>query len=333
MVVAAACQGGRVHSSTTIAGAVPCAAAPSPTTPIDSAVVVVASPVDLSNAPRATTFGETFIFGLTRETGGLTDCRGNALGTGGVPAPYVARAAGSTTIILDPATPEIRPRITVISATEARARDLADVGVDLLITDSPSLATYAATRPDAISIPLGYDRTWVIALPRPGALAVDSSSASRESLARDVVRADARAALGPFWWNDLTGCSTTSRPATPGRTTSRVVYKLDEPVAKALAERVVALAGNRVTVAGLAPNAFASTLRAGNELAYVLPLDRSTHDRCRSVNDLLSTAEWLGMPGSIVPLVDTRLRAVARRGRLNLVFTRDSSITIVPTQP
>lgn len=329
MIVAAACQGGRVHSSTTPAGAMPCAAAPSPTTSIDSAVVVVTSPVDLINAPRATTFGETFVFGLTREAAASMDCRGHALGVG----LYVARTTGPSTITLDPAKPELRPRLTVITASETRARDLADAGVDLLITDSPTLATYAANRPDAISIPLGYDRTWVIALPRPGTLAIDSGLTFRESLARDVVRADARAAATPFWWLDLTGCSATPRPSSTSRGTSRIVYSVDDPVAKSLAERVVALAGTGVTASSLAPNAFSTALRSGTELAYVLPLERSAHDRCQHVDDLLSKADWLGTPGSIVPLIDTRLRAVARRGRLNLIYTQDSSITIVPTTP
>jgi hypothetical protein len=290
----------------------------------------VTSPIDLANAPRATTFGETFVFGLTRAGADSTDCRGNALGA----ASYQARAAGPSTIALDPARPDVRPRITVLTASETRARDLADAGADLVITDSPALATYAAGRPDAISIPLGYDRTWVVAFPRLGALAIDTSLTFRESLSRDVVRADARAAAGPFWWSDLAGCPTTTpRPANPGRGTSRIVYSLAEPVAKALAERVVALSGNGVTAAGLAPNAFKSALRAGNELAYALPLERSARDRCRQVSDLLASADWLGGAGSVVPLVDTRLRAVARRGRLNLVFTRDSAITIIPSSP
>jgi hypothetical protein len=292
-------------------------------------VVVLTSPVDLTNAPRAKTFGEILVFGLIGEGRNLLDCRGIALGA----ASYTARRTGASTITLDPVKPGTLPRLAVLTASETRARDLADAGVDLLVTDSPSLATYAATRPDAISIPLGYDQTWVIALPRPGTLAIDSTGAFRETLARDVVRSDARAAAGPFWWHEVTGCSTTPRSVPTTRGTSRIVYSLDEPVAKALAERLVALAGTGVTVSGLTPNAFKSALQAGNELAYVLPLERSTHDRCRSVEGLLSDAAWLGTTGSIIPLVETRRRAVARRGRLNLVFTRDSSITIIPTSP
>ena len=200
-IITAACVGGRVHSSPSSDATIACAAAPPATSPIDSALIVVTSPIDLTNAPRATTFGETFVFGLTREGADLVDCHGKTLGS----TSYTARRADPSAITLDPAQPDTRTRLTVVSATETRARDLTDAGVDLLVTDSPALATYAASRPDAISIPLGYDRTWVVALPRPEGLAVDSTVAFRESLARDVVRSDARAAAGPFWWGDVEG--------------------------------------------------------------------------------------------------------------------------------
>ena len=328
-IIGAACGGGQVQSAASPVGTVACGAAPFAAPGIDSAVVVVTSQVALTKTPRATTFGETFVFALIGERPDFMDCRGRSLGA----ASYIAREGGSSTINLDPVDPGARPRLTVLSASETRARDLVDAGFDLLITDSPSLATYAANRPDAISIPLGYDRTWAVALPRPGALAIDSTLSFRESVARDVVRSDARPATAPFWWSDLAGCPTTPRPLGAARGSSRIVYSLDDPVAKALAERVVALANAGVTSAGLAPNAFASALRAANELAYVLPLERSAHDRCQQVDNLLAKADWLGGAGSVVPLIDTRLRAVARRGRLNLIYTRDSSITIIPTSP
>src|SRR5262245_7374858 len=90
-----ACAGGTVHTSARPAAA--CAAVPLTTTPIDSALVVVTSPVDLTNAPRATTFGETFVFGLTGAAPSI-DCRGKALGA----ASYQARLAAPSTITLDP---------------------------------------------------------------------------------------------------------------------------------------------------------------------------------------------------------------------------------------
>jgi hypothetical protein len=45
---------------------------------------------------------------------------------------------------------------------------------------------------------------------------------------------------------------------------------------------------------------------------------------------LLASASWLGASGAVLPLIDTRLRAVVRRGRLNVGFTWDSTVTVLP---
>ena len=68
-------------------------------------------------------------------------------------------------------------------------------------------------------------------------------------------------------------------------------------------------------------------------MAYVMPLQRMTLDRCRAINELLASGSWLGARGAITPLIDTRLRAVVRRNRLSLDFAWDSSVVIVPARP
>jgi hypothetical protein len=247
--------------------------------------------------------------------------------------PYHVRDVARSTLLLEPVSGARGPRLTIHSATGATARDLVDAGTDLLLTDSPALAAYAETKGDVLSIALGWDRTWVVATPR-GGLSIDTSAAFRAGLARDAVRADARAAEAPNWWTDTTGCG-----APPVRSplasigTSRVVYPSDEAVGRALAERLVAVLGGRATAAGLAPNAYRSALLAGSELAYVMPLERTTLDRCRAINELIAHASWLGAQGAITPLIDTRVRAVVRRDRLNLDFAWDSSVVIVPARP
>jgi len=99
----------------------------------------------------------------------------------------------------------------------------------------------------------------------------------------------------------------------------------------------VALTGAGTTTAGLAPNAFTSALTAGTELGYVLPLQRTTTDRCRLVVGLLTAAPWLQrLPNAqtaIGPLIDTRLTAVVRRNRLSLTFMVDSTVTVTPARP
>ena len=298
---------------------------------VDSASVVLTSPVNVQNAPRATTWGERFVFDLANDSAAKLDCRGRTLADAA--GPYRIRDIGRTTLLLEPISGAHGPRLTIHSATEANARDLVDAGTDLLLTDSPTLAAYAGTRGDVTSVPLGWDRTWVVATPR-GSLAVDTSQAFRAGLARDAVRADARAAEGPHWWADTTGCAALtvrSAPASVG--TPSVAYPRDEPVARALAERLVAMLGDRVTATGLTPNAFATALASGSEQAYVFPLRRATRDRCRSIAELYGSAAWLGAPGTVVPLIDTRLRAVVRRDRLSLRLTWDSTIAIVAGHP
>ena len=298
--------------------------------PVDSASVVVTSPVNVQNAPRPTTWGERFVFALA-DTAAKRDCRDRPLSN--VAGPYGIRDVGRSTLQLEPVAGARGPRLTIHLATETSARDLVDAGVDLLVTDSPALAAYAATRGDVTSAPLGWDRTWVVATPS-GSLAIDSSVAFRSGLARDAVRADARASEGTHWWSDTTGCSTAMvRSALASIGTSRVVYPHDESVARALAERLVAVLGGRATATGLAPNAFRSALLSGSEMAYVFPLRRMTVDRCRSMNELVERASWLGGRGAITALIDTRLHAVVRRDRLNLTFTWDSTVAIAPARP
>ena len=298
---------------------------------VDSASIVVTSPVNVQSAPRATTWGERFVFDLANDTAARLDCRGRP--TPDAAGPYRIRDLGRSTLLLEPISGGHGPRLTIHSATEATARDLVDAGVDLLLTDSPTLAAYAGTRGDVTSLPLGWDRTWVVATPR-GSLALDSSSAFRAGLARDAVRADARAAEGPYWWTDTIGCAAqTTRSALASTGTTSVVYPRDDAVARALAERLVAILGGRATAVGLMPSAFTSSLTSGSAQAYILALPRMMRDRCRGLAELFGSAAWLGAQGAIVPLIDTRLRAVVRRDRLSLRFSWDSTLAIVAAHP
>jgi len=298
---------------------------------LDSASIVVTSPVTLPHAPRATTWGERFVFGLADDTTARLDCHGHPASDAA--GPYRIRDVGRSTLLLEPTSGAHGPRLTIHPASEAGARDLVDAGVDLLLTDSPTLAAYAGTRGDVTSVPLGWDRTWVVVTPR-GSLALDTSQAFRVGLARDAVRADARAAEGPYWWTDTAGCvAPTVRTALAPAGTHGVVYPRDDAVARSLAERLVAILGDRATAVGLAPDAFASALASGSEHAYVFPLARATRDRCRSIAALFGSAAWLGVQSAIVPLIDTRLRAVVRRDRLALRLTWDSTVAVVAAHP
>jgi len=279
-----------------------------------------------------------------------------------------------TTLDLEPVRRSELPRLTIHSVRDADARDLVDAGAQLVLTDDPALAAYASARSEMLSLALPWDRTWafvtaVRAVPTtsgpplsetdPDTIALRTRS-SRATLARDVVRSEARASEGPYWWRDLTGCvsETQAGGAASERPQPGVVVRSDQPTARALAERLVALApepqGNardsllailgppgvsldrRSTVIVLPPNDFAARLRAGREAGYIVSMPRYSLAPCLDAERLRAAIPWLvsdfgpRLLERTVPLVDTRLRAVVRRDWLGLTMTWDTTVTVIP---
>jgi hypothetical protein len=258
-----------------------------------------------------------------------------------------------------------RPTIAVNSTTPSDGRDLVDGGADLIVTDDRSLSAYRTTRPGVESSLLDAVHTWVLITHTP--LTSDTGSAAdpketaplRESLARDVVRGQARAASSSRWYSAEPRCDPfvpASRPARGSRPSTRVVYRRGETVGQALAERVVALAGSgdaqlalvapelarmgaRATAAGLAPNEFDAALRTGAELAYIASVPRLFIPACDETEALVAVAPWLAagssatFAGVVAPLVETRSVAVMIPGRTGFALTGDGTVTVVPSQP
>jgi hypothetical protein len=164
-------------------------------------------------------------------------------------------------------------------------------------------------------------------------LAGDSAAAFRLSLARDAVRAEARAAEPANWWTSVQGCqssrSITQPPTVRGQQPRRIVYSGDDHVARELAERLVAV-GRRATATSLAPGEFARALRAGTELAYVVALPRASLAPCHDLGSLLSTMPWLGPNGAVngafIPLIETRERAIVKRGHVSATIDWDGTL-------
>ena len=205
-------------------------------------------------------------------------------------------------------------------------RDAIDAGSDVLITDDPVAVSYANARGNVAAIPLPWTRTYALALPVTESRIASAwqrpeleLAASRASLARDAVHADARAAELPYWWQGSLTCGATpdSLPVTSTSVRSNhVVYVRDDPIARGLAERLVAIEPHSVAV-GLAPNDFARSLREGAEVAYVIDLPRRSFSSCVDFNDLRSRAPWLAsaadVDAKLVPLIDTRETALLTR--------------------
>ena len=60
---------------------------------------------------------------------------------------------------------------------------------------------------------------------------------------------------------------------------------------------------------------------------YVLSVDSRPLDPCRELQLLTDRAPWLD-PAAIVPLVDTRLQAIVRRGRSGVVADWDGGLRL-----
>ena len=227
-------------------------------------------------------------------------------------------------------------------------RDLLDQGVDLLLTRDPAALDYAATLPQFQSVPLPWQRTYVLLTPGRSRSSPFLSEDARQILAGDAVRGEARGARGPFWWQMLQDCEVApSPPRGQSPPIPRIVYDASDGAARDLAERFVGLArasGPAATAfldallpdrprrtyqraAGLNGEALALARRLGNDAGYVMSLDNRPVDACRDLQALMDGARWLD-PETIVPLVDTRLRAIVRRGRSGVEAEWDGGLVI-----
>lgn len=278
------------------------------------------------------------------------------IGTGRYRPAAFAAPAEAGALVLVPADLAAPPqtRIEVRIQSGADARDLLDAGVDLLITRDPGTLDYAAAASGVRSLPLPWDRTYAVLVPAAtdGSFTSGGVSAGlRDALARDVMRVEARASEPPHWWVESVSCHIllpqhSARRETDARA-PRIVYEAGDDDARSLAERLVALALDGSvrlepsTAAGRAPpaavgltaNDLGRSLRRGGDLGYVMRLPRRVMDACMELSALISRAPWLGsqtgLRQAVVPLVDTRARALIRRDRVDLGVDWDGTVTIL----
>ncbi len=183
-------------------------------------------------------------------------------------------------------------------------RDLLDLGVDAVITADRATLRYAEAHEDLTVVPLRWTRTYALIAGSWQASLADR----RDELARDVVPVDARRAegAGALPWREG-ACVEDGQTAPPARAPAvrRVVYAHDDAVARALAERLVALtqAGN-VFAEAVSRAELASATAQPSGFAYVV-----------SLTDLSVTCETLRRYGKLVlPLIDVRSSLIARHG-------------------
>ena len=141
--------------------------------------------------------------------------------------------------------------------------------------------------------------------------------------------------------------SRSAPPRDQSAPTPRIVYDASDGAARDLAERFVGLArasGPAATAfldallpdrprrtyqraTGLTGEALALARRRGTDAGYVMSVDSRPLDPCRDLQVLMDGARWLD-PETIVPLVETRLHAIVRRGRSGVTAEWDGGLVI-----
>jgi hypothetical protein len=250
---------------------------------------------------------------------------------------YTGASRPGSPWFLAPRTSVDAPILRVQQALGRDERDLLDAGVDALVATRTSTVEYARALAGWDIYPLSWDRVYVFLT--AGEAADVASPALAGSLARDAVQAGARVAEPPFAWQSGE-CPMPTPRHRPGSRSPRVVYPVDDYVARAIAERLVALAGGSdvdraelrafgalgdirgaaavpLDVAGMT-----TALESGADLGYVLPLPRAAS--CGSPG-----ARWSGFY-NIIPLVDTRAHLIVRAGVVSLGRDAGGRVRILP---
>jgi len=257
------------------------------------------------------------------------------------------------------------PTIHLVMVDKRDVRDLLARSVDLVITSDPGLIEYAAGQPRFAITALAWNSTYVLLAPararalRGGRTPPGLPPSFLEAMAKDAVRAQARGAATPVWWEATGEC--TGEPTLRGLDRldageRRILFDVGDATARDLAERLVAVAAMdprqsveaevvasavpgmvggsaKLVSAGVRLETLDSRLWGGGEVAYIVALPHSVPDACIAASELASRAPWLVAGGvaladALIPLVDTRPHAIVARGRVGLVLNGFGGVTI-----
>jgi hypothetical protein len=245
--------------------------------------------------------------------------------------------------------------VVVHRVRESDARDALDQDIGVLVTRDRPVEAYAAAHTGLAVVPLSWDRTYVLVVPR-GPQTPDSAGTSiRAALAADALRADARpVGLGGRSPPEAAcDCPPASRTVWAGlefagtgrpRDTGRVVFDEADPVARFLAERVAVLASTRspqlsavaptldpggaeMSVTGLSARAFTRALQDGRSAAFIVVIPSIASRSCAGAPSSGATPDGVG-PG-IIPLIETRAVAIVRLDLAGRIASAARSASVV----
>jgi len=288
-------------------------------------------------------------------------------GTG--PYTIAAEDRAQRSVTLAPAFGRRRPVITITSAGPDHVRDILERGVDLMVTDDPAGIDYAKNGTRYTTRALDWDRTYVlisttrVTAARQGHGLEQISPELAASLARDAVRVDARAARAPEWWNAFRECRAGAMKGGGmafERPRRRILFPASDPVARDLAERIVALAasdparsryaeelasvvpgiatdGGRLVAQAASDTELRTSLSRGLEFGYVVAMTRWPSDPCVEARMWWGLAPWMRggiyLDELVVPLIDVRSHVIAREDRFGLSIDGYGSILVVDERP
>jgi hypothetical protein len=211
-------------------------------------------------------------------------------------------------------------------------RDAIDWGVDLLVSREPIVVDYVSNLEGLRAHPLPWDLVYVLATPLRLAADVESDEGWTLAGALDpsTVDTESREPEASGWWDSFDACRLVSAFSVPpdlGDIAGRILYHSSDSVARALAERLVALAelgalpqvtdaSERLTAVGAGSEPFSAALADGRDLGFVLAVPKLVLDRCAMVALLREAMPWVAVSDLervLVPLVETRSRLIVSK--------------------
>jgi extracellular solute-binding protein (family 5) len=229
---------------------------------------------------------------------------------------WISGSTATASPVIQPlggATGPLAPTIAFRDVSGSDPRDVLDQGIGLLLTDDPAVANYGGSRPGIATLPLLWDRRYVLLVP-----AGEAPGVERADLVA-AVHAEAREDREPWPACAAGNDAAAGRSVTTAR---RLVYDRSDRTARELAERLVARGvlggGARVPAVALAPADFAAALRDGSAWAYVAAVPPA--DPCATA----------ASERGIATLIAVRRYAVVHRGFARLQLDADGSLRIAP---
>jgi hypothetical protein len=254
------------------------------------------------------------------------------------------------------------PVVRIMQKDRARAMDIASGSADAMITDDPAVFDYAPARTHSAPIPLTWDRAYVLVDPvrieraAGGGVVTALPRGVCDALARDAVSVDARGGSSIFAdaWNAAPLRMSVDGAPWHASPSSQVVFASADPVARALAERIVALAamdtststdaralrrampgaGPGLRATGMTRDMFLAHVHDGPNDNLVLPLSWLA-DYPLLVPHLFAVAPWIALngnpfPAGFVPLVETRAHFIALSDRISYIDEKNGTVHIMP---